>query len=289
MPINDDQSPHSDMFEEYNSDDYFESGFAAFDSEEWREETAEISKCESCPVPAVHGIAPAEYNDTRNLIEVEFKGLRRGFYWNEQDIPLTMRDCVVVEAERGVDIGQVYLMGELVHIKRRSRGVVTPDVRKVVRKATSEDMLKLNENRRQEAEAALVCRTKILHHNLDMKLVDVEFQFDRNRVTFYFTAEKRVDFRDLVKDLAAYYKTRIELRQIGVRDEAQRLNGIGICGRELCCSTWLMDFKRITTRHAKAQMLPLNPIKLSGQCGRLKCCLLYELYENESLQENVYP
>jgi cell fate regulator YaaT (PSP1 superfamily) len=277
MPTDNNQPPYSDLFDDY-VEDYFESGYATFGPEGWEEEPSIPSVRESADVLGMQGAA-REYNDTRNLIEVEFEGSRKGIYWNEQDMPLTVQDWVVVEAERGVDLGRLSLMGELVHIKRKSHCIVVPDVRKVVRKATTDDLLKLEENRRQETEIAEVCKRKILHHHLSMKLVDVECQFDKTRITFYFTAEKRVDFRELVKDLAADYKTRIELRQIGARDEARRIGGVGSCGLELCCSGWLMDFKRITTQHAKAQMLPLNPVKLSGQCGRLKCCLLYELCE----------
>jgi len=217
------------------------------------------------------------YDDSLDLIEVEFKGSRRAYFYKDKDLQLSTMDYVIVEAEKGFDLGKVYLTGELVHIKRKGQVLRKDILRKVIRKAETEDLEKMFENRRMEENAFLVCRKKIEKHELLMKLVDVEYQFDRNRVTFYFTSDKRIDFRELVKDLAAEYKTRIELRQIGVRDEAKMIGGISSCGRELCCCTWLNNFKRITTQAAKIQMLQLNPVKLSGQCGRLKCCLMYEL------------
>ena len=231
----------------------------------------------SCP-PIPHD-QPEEffYDDSLDLIEVEFKGSRRAYFYKEKDLQLSTMDYVIVEAEKGFDLGKVYLTGELVHIKRKGQVLRKDILRKVIRKAEPEDIEKMLENRRMEESAFLVCRKKIEKHELLMKLVDVEYQFDRNRVTFYFTSDKRIDFRELVKDLAAEYKTRIELRQIGVRDEAKMIGGISSCGRELCCCTWLNNFKRITTQAAKIQMLQLNPVKLSGQCGRLKCCLMYEL------------
>jgi cell fate regulator YaaT (PSP1 superfamily) len=146
-----------------------------------------------------------------------------------------------------------------------------------MRKAIPEDMDQLRINREKEKDASRICREKILKHKLPMKFVDSEYQYDRNRITFYFTADRRVDFRELVKDLASVFRTRIELRQIGVRDEAKRIGGMGSCGLELCCMAWLTQFHRIGTQHARVQNLPLNPLKLSGQCGRLKCCLVFEV------------
>ncbi len=213
----------------------------------------------------------------RNIIEVEFKGIRRLFFENVENIALEMADYVIVEAEKGIDLGQIHLLGEAVLIKRRERGVLLQQERKIVRKALPEDLDQLRINREKEKDASRICREKILKHKLPMKFVDSEYQFDRNRITFYFTADRRVDFRELVKDLASVFRTRIELRQIGVRDEAKRIGGIGSCGLELCCMMWLTEFHRIGTQHARVQNLPLNPIKLSGQCGRLKCCLVYEV------------
>lgn len=213
----------------------------------------------------------------KNIIEVEFKGIRRLFYENVENLPLEKDDYVIVEAEKGIDLGQIHMLGEAIFLKRRERGVLLQQERKVVRKALPEDMEQLCINREKEKDASRICREKILKHKLPMKFVDSEYQFDRNRITFYFTADRRVDFRELVKDLASVFRTRIELRQIGVRDEAKRIGGIGSCGLELCCMSWLTEFHRIGTQHARVQNLPLNPVKLSGQCGRLKCCLVFEV------------
>ncbi len=213
----------------------------------------------------------------QNIVEVEFKGARRLFFENAENLELAKGESVIVEADKGVDLGRIHLAGEEVIIKRRERGVLLNEEKKIVRKATPEDIEQFHSNHDREKEASRICKEKIIKHGLPMKFVDTELQFDRNRVTFYFTAEKRVDFRELVKDLAGVFRTRIELRQIGVRDEAKRLGGIGSCGRELCCARWLLEFHRIGTQHARVQNLPLNPLKLSGQCSRLKCCLVYEV------------
>jgi cell fate regulator YaaT (PSP1 superfamily) len=248
------------------------------------EEAYQIEYDSICP--PISSEIPEEffYDDSKDIIEVEFKGARRGYYYKEKELHLTTRDYVLVEAEKGNDLGRVYLTGDLVHIKRKGQVLRRDIVRKVLKKANQEDIQKMLENRELEENAFHICRKKIETHTLLMKLIDVEYQYDRNRVTFYFTSDKRIDFRELVKDLAAEYRTRIELRQIGVRDEAKMIGGISSCGRELCCSTWLNDFKRITTQTARVQMLHLNPVKLSGQCGRLKCCLMYEL---ESYSESL--
>jgi cell fate regulator YaaT (PSP1 superfamily) len=240
------------------------------------EDFTQIEYETSCPKISEDAPEAFFYDDSKDIIEVEFKGSRRAYYYKDDELHLTMNDYVIVEAEKGVDLGRVYLLGELVHIKRRAQVLRKDVLRKIISKATPEDIQKMNENREVEESAFLVCRKKIEAHALPMKLIDVEYQYDRNRVTFYFTSDKRIDFRELVKDLAAEYRTRIELRQIGVRDEAKMIGGISGCGRVLCCCTFLNDFKRITTQVAKTQMLNMNPVKLSGQCGRLKCCLMYE-------------
>ncbi len=241
------------------------------------EEAAQIEFESICP--PISEDVPEEffYDDSMDLIEVEFKGARRAYFYKDKELQLSTMDYVIVEAEKGCDLGKVYLTGDLVHIKRKGQVLRKDIIRKVIKKAEQPDLEKMMENRQMEEGAFLVCRKKIEKHELVMKLVDVEYQYDRNRVTFFFTSDKRIDFRELVKDLASEYRTRIELRQIGVRDEAKMIGGISGCGRELCCCTWLNDFKRITTQTAKVQMLHLNPVKLSGQCGRLKCCLMYEL------------
>jgi len=204
-------------------------------------------------------------------IEVVFKGERKQIYANPQQFPFKVGDYVIVEADKGEDLGEVNQVGALLSMKTKDQSL-----KSILRKPDKEDLLKLQENREKEKKAFKVCKEKIEKHGLIMKLVDVEYQFDGNKITFYFTAERRVDFRDLVKDLAAQYKVRIELRQIGVRDEARRFGGYGICGRKLCCTSFLKEFEPITTQCAREQNLPLNPQKLSGVCGRLLCCLNYE-------------
>jgi cell fate regulator YaaT (PSP1 superfamily) len=205
------------------------------------------------------------------LVEVVFKGERRAIYRNRNELDINEGDNVVVEAERGEDLGRVSLVGALVKLKR-GKG----DAKGVVRKALDKDMDQHRANLQKEEDAYKVAREKIKHYNLDMKLVEVEMQFDGSKITFYFTAAQRVDFRELVKDLASVYRTRIELRQIGVRDEAKRVSGFGICGRKQCCSAFLNEFEQITTQMAKDQQISLNPAKISGNCGRLLCCLRYE-------------
>ncbi len=206
-----------------------------------------------------------------DYIEVVFKGERKLIYANPQQFPFKVGDYSIVEADKGEDLGQVNQVGTLLSKKKSDE-----KLKSILRKPGKEDLNKLTENREKEKTAFVVCKEKIEKHGLKMKLVDVEYQFDGNKITFYFTAERRVDFRELVKDLAAQYKVRIELRQIGVRDEARRIGGYGICGRKLCCTTFLKEFEPITTQCAKEQFLPLNPQKLSGVCGRLMCCLNYE-------------
>jgi cell fate regulator YaaT (PSP1 superfamily) len=207
-----------------------------------------------------------------DFIEVVFKGERKQIYANPQQFPFKVGDYVIVEADKGEDLGEVNQVGALLSMKKSDF-----QLKAILRKTDKEDLVKLEQNREKEKAAFKVCKEKIEKHGLNMKLVDVEYQFDANKITFYFTAERRVDFRELVKDLAAQYKVRIELRQIGVRDEARRFGGYGICGRKLCCASFLKEFDPITTQCAKEQNLPLNPQKLSGVCGRLMCCLNYEL------------
>ncbi len=213
-----------------------------------------------------------------DLVEVSFKGGRKGFYRNTRDLDVQTGDFVIVEADRGVDFGTVHMAGELVRLRVRSKGLdEETEFPNVIRTADLPDIERWEANKEKEAETFLIGRRSIDRMNLPMKLVDVEWQFDHKKVTFYFTAEHRVDFRQLVRELAGKFRTRVELRQIGARDEAARIGGIGSCGRELCCSTWLQEFKPVSTQAAKMQNLPLNPVRLSGQCGRLKCCLNYEL------------
>lgn len=216
------------------------------------------------------------------VCEIEFKGSRRDYFACPETIVLKPWDYIIVQADRGEHIGRYIRSGP------RSRYPQAKEIKNILRKASYTDIEIMMDNHRKEEEAFEVCLRKIIAHDLNMKLVDVEYQFDGNKICFYFTADKRIDFRMLVKDLAAEYRTRIELRQIGVRDEARRLGGIGVCGRTLCCKTFLCQFEPITSQMARNQNLSLSPSKISGLCGRLMCCLAYE--ENfYKLQSDQYP
>ena len=208
---------------------------------------------------------------------VRFKKAGKVYYFDPGEHRLTLDDYVIVETARGIEYGEVVIPNKMVEID----DVVLP-LKKVMRVANEDDHRNVEKNEEMAKEALSVCTNKIMDHQLEMNLVDVEYTFDRNKVIFYFTAEGRIDFRELVKDLAARFKTRIELRQIGVRDEAKLLGGIGPCGRMLCCSTFLGDFEPVSIKMAKDQNLSLNPTKISGLCGRLMCCLKYEndVYED---------
>lgn len=212
--------------------------------------------------------------------EVRFKADRKDFYENVHHLDIVTGDWVIVESESGgYDIGQVSLSGELVRLQMQKRKInlekYTP--KKIYRKANAQELEKLQELRDKEMSVLYRTREIIKQQGLEMKLSEVEFQGDRTKIIFYYTADNRVDFRELIKILADEFKVRIEMRQIGLRQEAAKLGGIGSCGRELCCSTWLTDFKSVNVNTAKQQFLSLNSTRLSGQCGRLKCCLNYEL------------
>ncbi|WP_394906662.1 stage 0 sporulation family protein [uncultured Mesonia sp.] len=212
-------------------------------------------------------------------VEVRFKNGRKEFFKNQERISLSMGDIVAVEASPGHDVGMVTLTGELVRVQMKKKKVKPDDdsVLKIYRKATQKDIDIWQEAREREEGIKVRAREIAIRLNLKMKISDVEFQGDASKATFYYTAEERVDFRQLIKEFAHEFRTRIEMRQIGFRQEAARLGGIGSCGRELCCSTWLTDFRSVTTSAARYQQLSLNPLKLAGQCGKLKCCLNYEL------------
>lgn len=214
-----------------------------------------------------------------NVVEVRFKNGRKEFYKNSEGLDLVTGDAVVVEAHSGHHLGYVSLMGELVRLQMQKRKV-DPDsaeLRGIYRKAAERDLQRFEEARKREEGTLYRTRSLIDHYKLSMKLSDVEYQADNTKAVFYYSAEERVDFRELIKALASEFKIRVEMKQISVRQEAGRIGGIGVCGRELCCSTWLTEFKNVTTSAARYQNLSLNPAKLSGQCGRLKCCLNYEL------------
>ena len=211
------------------------------------------------------------------VIGVRFKKTGKIYYFSPGDMNIQKDEYVIVETSRGVEFGKA-----VIGVKEVDDQDVVLPLKNVLRMATDKDKLIVKENKVESAKAFEVCHEKIQKHNLEMKLVDVEYTFDRNKVLFYFTADGRIDFRELVKDLASVFRTRIELRQIGVRDEAKMLGGIGPCGRMLCCSTFLGDFEPVSIKMAKDQNLSLNPTKISGLCGRLMCCLKYEndMYES---------
>lgn len=217
-----------------------------------------------------------------NVVGVRFKKAGKIYYFDPVDFILEKDDYVIVETARGVEYGKV-----VVPIKQVGEHDVVLPLKQVVRPSSEKDRIQVEENRLESAQALALGTEKIVERELEMKLVDVEYTFDRNKIIFYFTAEGRVDFRDLVKDLASVFRTRIELRQIGVRDEAKMLGGIGPCGRMLCCSTFLGDFEPVSIKMAKDQNLSLNPSKISGLCGRLMCCLKYENDEYEAAREQM--
>lgn len=216
------------------------------------------------------------------VIGVRFKKTGKIYYFSPGELQIEKDDYVIVETARGIEFGKAVIGTKEVD----EQDVVLP-LKKVLRLATDKDKRNIKENKSEAEKAFEVCLQKITEHNLDMKLVDVEYTFDRNKVLFYFTADGRIDFRTLVKDLASVFRTRIELRQIGVRDEAKMLGGIGPCGRMLCCSTFLGDFEPVSIKMAKDQNLSLNPTKISGLCGRLMCCLKYENDTYESAKKDL--
>ena len=211
----------------------------------------------------------------KNIIGVRFKKLGKIYFFNPKQLKVKKGDKVIVETAQGEEYGEVVIPNRYVEDEK----IIAP-LKKVIRMANYRDQKHYEECKKIEKEAMKICQKKAKEHNLDMNLTDVEYKFDNSKILFYFTADGRIDFRELVKDLAAIYKTRIELRQIGVRDEVRRIGGNGVCGRELCCCTFLSDFEAVSIKMAKEQNVSLNPSKISGNCGRLMCCLKYE--------DNVY-
>ena len=216
------------------------------------------------------------------VVGVRFRNVGKIYYFDPKDYQINTNDHVIVETARGIEYGKVVLKPREVDDSK----VVHP-LKEVLRVATKEDDLQEEKNRITEKEAFKICQKKIQEHGLEMKLIDAEYTFDNNKVLFYFTADGRIDFRQLVKDLAAVFKTRIELRQIGVRDETKILGGIGICGRQLCCHTYLSEFAPVSIKMAKEQNLSLNQTKISGVCGRLMCCLKNEQETYEELNKKL--
>ncbi len=205
------------------------------------------------------------------VIGVRFREVGKIYYFDPNGEEMNKGDLVIVETSRGVECGEVAMANRQIPDSE-----ISYPLKKMLRRATAEDVAKVKENRDKEQKAFEVCEQKIKEHKLKMKLINVEYTFDNNKILFYFTADGRVDFRELVKDLAYVFRTRIELRQIGVRDEAKMLGGLGICGRPFCCKTFLGDFQPVSIKMAKEQGMSLNPVKISGTCGRLMCCLKYE-------------
>ena len=216
------------------------------------------------------------------IIGVRFRNVGKIYYFNPKDFDVSPGMNVIVETARGVEYGEVVLSPKEVE----DNDVIQP-LKDVIRIATAKDNEKEENNRQKEKEAFEICNKKIQEHELDMKLINAEYTFDNNKVLFYFTADGRIDFRELVKDLASVFKTRIELRQIGVRDETKILGGMGICGRALCCHTYLSEFAPVSIKMAKEQNLSLNPTKISGVCGRLMCCLKNEQETYEHLNKKL--
>lgn len=216
------------------------------------------------------------------IIGVRFRNAGKIYYFDPKKLPIKKGDSVIVETARGIEYGSV-----VSGIKEVTDDQVVQPLKPVIRIATADDEAKAKKNREKEKDAMRICLEKIHKHNLEMKLIDAEYTFDNNKVLFYFTADGRIDFRELVKDLASVFKTRIELRQIGVRDETKIVGGVGICGRELCCHTFLSEFAPVSIKMAKEQNLSLNPTKISGVCGRLMCCLKNEEETYEYLNSRL--
>ena len=216
------------------------------------------------------------------VVGVRFKSAGKIYYFDPCENHITKGDNIIVETARGIEFGSC-----VIGPKEVSEDKIVPPLKCVIRKATDDDEKQYRENKNKEKDAFELCTKKIEKHNLVMKLIDVEYTFDNNKIIFYFTAEGRVDFRELVKDLASVFRTRIELRQIGVRDEAKMIGGLGPCGRPMCCSTHLGDFAPVSIKMAKEQNLSLNPTKISGICGRLMCCLNYEQTTYEDIRKRL--
>jgi cell fate regulator YaaT (PSP1 superfamily) len=213
----------------------------------------------------------------KKLVEIRFKNTRKAYYINNTDIPLVKGDIVAVEASPGHDIGVVSLVGDLVPLQMKRNGVPASELKKIYRKAKANDVEKWFQAIEKEKETMSTARRMVSTLNLSMKISDVEYQGDKTKITFYYISDDRVDFRQLIKDFAEHFKARIEMKQIGARQEAGKVGGIGTCGRELCCSKWMSSFVSVSTNAARYQDMSLNPQKLAGQCGKLKCCLNYEM------------
>ena len=225
--------------------------------------------------------------ENANIIEVRFKNGRKEFYKNIDELSISIGDLIVVKAEKGYDLGHITLKGGLIPVQMKKKQIdPNKEFFPIIRKATQKDIDLWAKSREKEKKIQKTSREMAIRLDLKMKISDIEFQGDGSKATFYYTAAGRVDFRQLIREMAREFKIRIEMKQVGLREEASRLGGIGSCGRELCCSTWLNDFRSVTTSAARYQQLALNPQKLAGQCGKLKCCLNYELdFYQEALKD----
>ena len=225
--------------------------------------------------------------ENANIIEVRFKNGRKEFYKNIDELSISIGDLIVVKAEKGYDLGHITLKGGLIPVQMKKKQIdPNKEFFPILRKATQKDIDIWAKSREKEKKIQKTSREMAIRLDLKMKISDIEFQGDGSKATFYYTAAGRVDFRQLIREMAREFKVRIEMKQVGLREEASRLGGIGSCGRELCCSTWLNDFRSVTTSAARYQQLALNPQKLAGQCGKLKCCLNYELdFYQEALKD----
>ena len=252
--------------------------------------TCKVSEKRGAPSSSVFnwlaGIEDAKSNRNKNLVEVQFKTNRKEYFENKDNLSVSEGDLVSVEGTSGHDIGRVTLIGEIVYyqIKRKKINIEKNPLKKIYRLAKETDLSKYESAIDLEQPTLKKAKEIIKNHKLAMKLVDVEFQGDKSKAIFYYTAEKRVDFRDLIKEYSKVFKIRVEMRQIGVRQESAMVGGIGSCGRELCCTTWMVDFPSVSTSSVRYQQLSINPQKISGQCGKLKCCLNFEL---DSYLENL--
>ena len=247
--------------------------------------------CSTCKVSEKRGSAAssvfnwlanvedAKSNSNKNLVEIQFKMNRKEYFENKDNLSISEGDFVAVEGNSGHDIGKITLIGEIVYyqIKRKKINIKTNPLKKIYRLAKDTDLSKYESAIDLEQSTLKKAKEIINNHKLEMKLIDVEFQGDKSKAIFYYTAEKRVDFRELIKEYSRTFGIRVEMKQIGVRQEAAMVGGIGSCGRELCCSTWMVDFPSVSTSSARYQQLSINPQKISGQCGKLKCCLNFEL------------
>ncbi len=226
----------------------------------------------------------SEESETVEVVGINFREAGKVYYFSPGKFKLNTGESVIVETARGVELGTVKLANKIISAK----DIVSP-LKPITRIATKEDLIKNEKNRKAEEDAAVICKKKIEAHGLEMSLVGVEYTFDNSKLIFYFTCESRVDFRELVKDLASTFRTRIELRQIGIRDEAKMMGGLGICGRKFCCAGFLSDFVQVSIKMAKEQNFSLNSAKVSGACGRLMCCLRYEHETYEEAIRNTPP